>query len=122
MATRTVFIISPHLLFRYGLQSLLDQEKSVTIVGQELGVDQALGQIESLQPDVVILDSKSSLLTGNSEVVHILAAAPNARVIYLSLNSNKLQVYRVKQWLIRNLEDLLDIVADDQPSSLEDSG
>jgi DNA-binding NarL/FixJ family response regulator len=57
MSKKTTFIISSHLMFQHGLESLLSQQDGVDIIGRTTNPDSALEQIKTLQPDVVIIDS-----------------------------------------------------------------
>lgn len=104
-----IFIISGHLLFSYGLESLLCEETNLEIIGQEKDMEQAIDQIKRLQPDVVVLDSDNAL----SQITPILHASPGVKVISLSLQNNDLYVYQAKQWVARETEDLLEAIKAD---------
>ena len=101
-----VFVISSRLMFGHGLESLLRQETNFDIVGQETNIDQAIKQMKDLQPNVVILDSENAV----SRVTPILHASPGVKVISLSLQNNDLYVYQVKQWIVRETEDLVEAI------------
>jgi len=104
-----IFIISGHLLFSYGLESQLDQETNLEIMGQEKDMKRAIDQIKELQPDVVILDSDNSV----SQVTPILRASPGVKVISLSLQNNDLYVYQAKQRVAMETKDLVEAITDD---------
>ena len=112
MTRLRIFIISGHLMFGCGLDSLLQQEVKFEIVGQEADVEQAIKQIKKLQPDVVIVDNDDSV----PGVTHILRASPTVKVISLDLQSNDLYVYRAKQGTAKGIEDLVEAIEDDLPS------
>lgn len=95
-------------MFAYGLNSLLDQNARIEVLGQESEIDRALEQIKLLQPDVVILDSSNPTYNGNSGVLHILEASPDSKVVNVNLHSNKLAVYEVKHRIVERLSDLFD--------------
>jgi len=104
-----ILIISGHLLFSSGLESLLDQETNLEIMGQEKDMKRAIDQIKELQPDVVILDSDNSV----TQVTPILHASPGVKVITLSLQNNDLYVYQTKQRVAMETEDLIEAIKDD---------
>lgn len=54
--TIKVLIVDDHAVVRLGLNTLLSDEKEITIVGEASNADQAMAQIERCKPDVVILD------------------------------------------------------------------
>ena len=109
MPKTQIFVISSHLMFGQGLESLLRQEAKFEIVGQETDVDRALEKIKALQPEVIILDSDNSSLA----VTTVLAASPGVKVISLSLQNNDLYVYQARQRVTRDVEDLFEAIEED---------
>jgi two-component system, NarL family, response regulator DevR len=54
--TIRIFVLDDHELVRTGLQTLLECEEDMDVVGQAATAQQGLEQIAALQPDVAILD------------------------------------------------------------------
>jgi two-component system response regulator DevR len=54
--TIRIFVLDDHELVRTGLQTLLECEEDMEVVGQAATAQQGLEQIADLQPDVAILD------------------------------------------------------------------
>jgi DNA-binding NarL/FixJ family response regulator len=54
--TIRIFVLDDHELVRTGLQTLLEGEDDMEVVGQAATAQQGLEQITELQPDVAILD------------------------------------------------------------------
>ena len=54
--TIRIFVLDDHELVRTGLQTLLECEEDMEVVGQAATAQQGLEQIAALQPDVAILD------------------------------------------------------------------
>lgn len=106
MKKTRIFVISGHLMFGRGIESLLHQEPYMDVVGQEAEVSQALDRIRELQPDVVILDGDDPELG----VASILRTNPDVRVISVSLQNNYLYVYRASQRMTKSVEDLLEAI------------
>lgn len=105
MPTIRVFVISDHLMFAHGLESLVNRDLQLKLVGQEKNIDQAIPLVKALQPDVVILDSSG---WGQNEAYlnRLLQARPSLKVIDLSLDDNNLHIYRSTQKMVESLEDL----------------
>jgi DNA-binding NarL/FixJ family response regulator len=54
--TIRIFVLDDHELVRKGLQTLLESEEDMDVVGQASTAQQALEEIGTIQPDVAILD------------------------------------------------------------------
>lgn len=111
MISITVFIISPHLMFGSGLESLLGHEALINLVGRAKNVEQAVVPIQTLKPDVVILDSDELSRNDLSSVIRILDINPHGRVIGLSLHHNKAYTYQVNEVTVNSPADLLQIIS-----------
>lgn len=98
-----IFVVSSQSMFGRGIESLLREETTLDIVGQETDINRAIERIGRLRPDVVIVDHDESDL----EIAHILRVSPNIKVIGLSLQNNNLYVYQARQRITRSVEDLL---------------
>jgi DNA-binding NarL/FixJ family response regulator len=109
-------------MFQHGLKSLLAQQEKIEIVGATASADQAIEQVKSLHPDVVILDSTN--MTGDplASLKRIFHACPNIKVICLSLHSNQMAIYqliqrqarpeyRVFKWRVGDVGDLFQAIS-----------
>jgi DNA-binding NarL/FixJ family response regulator len=105
-----IFIISRHLLFSHGLESLLCQEPDVKIVGQEADIHQAINRIKQLQPQVVIIYQDDLPSDSTSAVVDILEALPQVKVVGLSVHNNHLHVYKATHCVANKFEDFVEAV------------
>ncbi len=106
-----IFLLSDHLLFAHGLKSLLDKYVKAKIVGQETKIKPAIEQIESLQPDIVIIDNTNSPDNEIPELAHILQTNPDTKVIGLSLKDNDAYIYRATERRITDISDLMQIIS-----------
>jgi DNA-binding NarL/FixJ family response regulator len=113
-----IFVISNHLMFSQGLESLLRQETKLDIVGQETDFSRAIERIKELQPDVVILDSDDA----TPKVAPILGARPGVKVISLSLRDNNLYVYQARKRVTKSVMDLLEAIVEGLPPSKKTTG
>lgn len=84
-----VIIVDDHQIFRAGLRAELGPE--LNVVGEAGSVDEAVEQIESLAPDVVLLDVHlpGGSGGGGAEVVTLIgrgSASPHTRFLALSVS------------------------------------
>jgi DNA-binding NarL/FixJ family response regulator len=103
----SIFIISNHLMFSRGLESLLAKDVELRVIGQETDVEQALKQIKQLQPDVVIIYEDPQRGIPASIIFEIFTLNPGGKVISLNLQNNIFYVYQAVQQIAREPEDLL---------------
>jgi DNA-binding NarL/FixJ family response regulator len=109
-----IFIISRHLLFSHGLESLLCQEPDFKIIGQEAEIDQAISQIKKLQPmqpNVVIIYQDNLAGSSTSAILSILESLPQIKVVGLNVHDNQLYVYKATHYVANKVEDFVEAVA-----------
>lgn len=88
MTTR-VLLADDHKILRQGLQTLLQNEPDIEVVGQ---ADNGRGAIElakELRPDVVIMDVAMPDVGGVGATRELLNAVPTAKVVALSMHSDR---------------------------------
>ena len=78
-----VMIISAIRLYREGLERTLGEDEHIHIVGTAASVFEALGNLSTIKPDVVLLDVAASNPATN--IRQILEQAPNTYVVALSV-------------------------------------
>lgn len=109
----TIFIISSHPLFGYGLESLIRQETGAMVIGQETNVNRAIESIKELQPDVIILDNDDPL-EPSPDILRLLKAMSGIKVISLNLQNNSLHVYRTLKQRVTDTKDFVKAIESDQ--------
>ena len=85
----TVLLVDDHPLMRKGLRTLLVSETDLTIIGEASDGANALEQVKTLSPDVVVMDISMPNLNGIEATRRILVDAPDTRIIALSIHSEK---------------------------------
>jgi DNA-binding NarL/FixJ family response regulator len=83
-----VLLIDDHAILRTGIGSLLAREPDITVVGQAANAEQGVTRSRALQPDVILLDVVMPRKSGFEVLPELLAVAPDARVIMLSMQTS----------------------------------
>jgi len=87
--TIRVVLADDHVFVRDGIKSLLENEANITVVGEATDGVEALALIETLQPDLLILDIRMPNLTG-IEVVEKLRSNNNlVKIVMLSMHESE---------------------------------
>jgi DNA-binding NarL/FixJ family response regulator len=108
-----VFIITSHLMFGRGLESLLQQESELKVIGSETNTGQALDKIKELQPDVVVIYADDVRFNSDAMITGIFKVSPQAKVIVMSIHNNLFYVYQAAQRTANDLEDLITAIQAD---------
>jgi AmiR/NasT family two-component response regulator len=113
MATRRVFVIWTHPLFRETV-SLLLRHPLVELVGTTNDHSAARSQIIKAQPDVVIIEQNNDDEHAGEETVAILQHGP--KVVRLSLADNELSIYLRELRTVEKVADLVWLIIGDPGS------
>ena len=84
-----IFIADDHRIVRDGLRALIEKETDLALAGMAEDGRQALKMVRKLEPDVVIMDIAMPGLNGIDATRQIVDAVPGAKVIALSMHSEK---------------------------------
>jgi len=79
-----VLIADDHPIVRDGLRGMLTAEPDFEVVGEAGDGAEALALVESLAPDVILMDLRMPVLGGVEATRRVLAAVPTARVVVLT--------------------------------------
>jgi DNA-binding NarL/FixJ family response regulator len=88
-----VLIADDHAVVRAGLRLLLDAEKDIETVGEAGTADEAVRLARALKPDVVLMDVVMPGKSGIEATPGVLASAPEARVLVLSMEDDARYVH-----------------------------
>jgi|GEM_PF-919476 len=79
-----VLIVDDQKMIREGLKALIDTENDIEIVGVAEDGEHALGQVESLSPEVVLMDMEMPGMNGMDATRIICQKFPDVKVLVLS--------------------------------------
>ncbi len=88
-----VLIVDDHEVARQGIRSMLERSENVTVVGEADDGEQAIELIQSLTPDVVLMDIQMPRLNGVEALRRLGDLGLEARVILLSVYEADEQVF-----------------------------
>lgn len=108
----TVYILHDHSLFARGLEDLLKKKDGVEVVGVAPNGGEALAQIESLKPDVVIVDAESEATEPGTVLSKMLQHRQSARVVQVGLENGAVTLYSGRKCDEAELNDLLESIFD----------
>ena len=84
-----VLLADDHTLVRQGFRQLLEDDPTVTVVGEAATGLEAIAQCKALKPQVVVMDLSMPDLGGLEATAEILKADPQVKILILSMYSNE---------------------------------
>jgi len=84
-----ILLADDHQMFRDGLRPLLAREKGLSVVGEAADGRQVMELVQSLRPDLVILDVSMPGLNGVEAARRIHEIDPSIRVVMLSMHADR---------------------------------
>jgi DNA-binding NarL/FixJ family response regulator len=119
-----VLLADDHRLFRDGLRTLLEKQVDIEVIGEATDGPGTISAVQSLKPDIVLLDVSMPGLNGIETVRKLKAEHRSLRIIMLSMHSDQRFVveslragasgYVVKDCAIDELLAAIHLVAKDQ--------
>lgn len=79
-----VMVVDDHPVVRRGIESLLGEEEDIQVVGEAVNGRDALEKVESLKPDVILMDLVMPEMTGIEAIEKITASHPDARILVMT--------------------------------------
>jgi DNA-binding NarL/FixJ family response regulator len=79
-----VLLVDDQMLIRQGIRVLLEIEKDIQVVGEATNGREAVGQVEALHPDVVLMDVRMPEMDGVAATRELGARFPDVGVIILT--------------------------------------
>ena len=92
-----LLVIDDHTLIRAGISALLERMEHIEVVGEAGDGSEAIGLIEELTPDVILLDLELPGLSGFEVLEQTTANFPEIKVIVLSVHDAEEYAMRALQ-------------------------
>ena len=87
--TIQILLADDHKITRDGLRALLESQKNMTVIGEAEDGRKAVRLALELQPDVIVMDINMPELNGIEATRQIKTELPEAKIIALSMYSDK---------------------------------
>lgn len=88
-------IADDHALLRQGIKNVLSLEPDFDVVGEAADGDEAVSKVESLRPDILLLDVNMPRMNGLEVTKRLKGAFPTVRVIILTMHDDESYVLEV---------------------------
>ena len=89
-----VVLADDHKLMRTGLRLIVDQHPEFAVVGEADDGREAVSLVETLRPDVIVMDIGMPRLNGIEAAAQITGAHPEIAVVMLSMHSDEGYILR----------------------------
>lgn len=89
-----IYIVDDHPLMRKGMTMTLDSEMGFTVCGQAVSAEEALKEIQSLKPDVAVVDISLPGMSGIELIKHLLGFLPDLKILVVSRHDEELYAER----------------------------
>jgi DNA-binding NarL/FixJ family response regulator len=87
--TTKILLVDDHKIVREGLKALLERETHFEVVAEATNGEEAIKLAEQYQPDIIIMDISMPNLNGIEATRQIASAAPEIKIIVLSIYFDK---------------------------------
>ena len=107
----TVLLADDHALVRRGFRRILEDDPDIEVVGEASNGEEAIRLFGELKPTVIVMDAAMPGTGGLAATRAILASAPDATVLMLSMHSEETLVRQAmaagaRGYILKNAVDL----------------
>ena len=88
-----MLVADDHVLFRRGLQMVLQQEGDIDVVGEASDGAEAVSQAEDLLPDVILMDVRMPKVTGIEACLSIKELVPSSKILMLTISDEETDLF-----------------------------
>jgi DNA-binding NarL/FixJ family response regulator len=83
-----ILVVDDHAVVRQGIITLLEDEEDLVIAGEASDGDEVWDMIESVNPNVILLDLTMPKMSGIEVIRQIVPAFPEAKILVFSMHNN----------------------------------
>lgn len=83
-----ILVVDDHAVVRQGIITLLEDEEDLVIAGEASDGDEVWDMVESVNPNVILLDLTMPRMSGIDVIKQIVPAFPDARILVFSMHNN----------------------------------
>lgn len=98
-----VYLLSEHQLLMNGIESLIETENRMVVVGRGISLFGELSEIQDIRPDVIFVDQPSLCGKSAAEVSQITGA----RIVEVDLRENRVTIHDRSSNRIASSEELI---------------
>ena len=80
-----ILLADDHPIFRFGMRTLLTSMPDMTVVGEAVTGEEAIQLVESLLPDVVLMDIHMPGMSGIEATAHIRTQHPRTAILIVTM-------------------------------------
>jgi DNA-binding NarL/FixJ family response regulator len=91
--TLRVLVCDDHALFRRGLQTVLEQEPDLELVGEAADGEEVVVRAQELMPDVILMDVRMPRKSGIEAASQIKDALPHVKILMLTISDDEADLY-----------------------------
>lgn len=84
-----IFLVEDHDIVRNGIKALLNSQEDVKIVGEASNGLEALKKLESIQPDVLLMDMNMPVMDGLDGTRKVKERFPAIKILVLSMHDHE---------------------------------
>jgi DNA-binding NarL/FixJ family response regulator len=81
-----IILVDDHFLVREGVKALFEHEEKIEVIGEAANGKEALEILQTLQPDILIVDVRMPEMTGNELVKIVSEQYPKIKTLILSMH------------------------------------
>ena len=88
-----VLVVDDHALFRRGLQTILELESDLELIGEASDGAEAVARSQELMPDVILMDVRMPKRSGIEATAQIKDILPHAKILMLTISDDEADLY-----------------------------
>lgn len=93
MSPLRILIADDHPVFRHGIRTLLEMMPDMEVVGEATTGAEAVSQVDTLLPDVVLMDLNMPDLSGIEATRQIVRTSPHTRILIVTMFNDDASVF-----------------------------